>query len=90
MFIAESVQLDGEHLIAYFMKDKKKQRFKIHCTFNAFKAGIKIWDSWELNLKFRAKVLENIETKEKTYITYIECNEAKVIERLQDTHKSGK
>lgn len=90
LFIAESVQIKGDVIIAYFIGDEKKQHFKINCSFNAFQSGIRLWDTWELNIKFRTEILENTETQEKIYNTHFDCDKAKVIDRLQDEHKSGK
>ena len=87
--IVETVQPEGDIVIIYFQSDKQKQHFQINCSFNAFNLGIRLWDTWEFNLKFRAEEFEDPKTKVKSYFTHFDCDKAEPIYQIQGKYKKN-
>lgn len=80
--IIESVLPDNNKIIVYFEQDKEKQHFEIECKFDAFNLGLRKWEVWELQIKFRSEIFEDPKTKVKSYFTHFICNVATPIHEM--------
>lgn len=80
--IIESVEADNNNIIVYFEGDKEKQHFEIECAFDAFNLGMRKWEVWELNLKFRSEIFEDPKTGKKSYFINFVCNIANSIHEM--------
>ena len=87
--IAESPEPQNEFVIVCFESDASKQRFKINCLFNPFNFKIRIYDTWEFNLKFRSEVFEGDTEAEKFYLTHFDCDKAIPIIQAQGKYKKS-
>lgn len=82
--IIESVEPDNNKVIVYFEGDKLKQHFEIECMFDAFNLGMRKWEVWELHLKFRSEIFEELKSGVKSYFMHLDCNIATPI------HQNGR
>ena len=86
--IAEGVDLKVDNhpqsIIVEFTEDKSKQRFEVMCyDFDPYQHGIRKWDIWELNVKWKSQIFEDEKTGHKSYFTYLFCTKAKPIMQMQ-------
>lgn len=86
--IVESVNLKVENqpssIIVQFLEDKEKQHFEVlFYAFDAYRHGIRKWDIWELNVKWKSDIFVDQKTGNKSYFTYLFCTMAKPIMQMQ-------
>lgn len=85
--IAESVlpKKEGvtQSVIVEFIDDKDKQPFEIlFYDIDPYNSGLRKWEVWEFNVKWKSEVFMDEKTGEKSYFTHLICNKVSPIHEL--------
>lgn len=82
--IKESIKLKEGNLpqsvIVEFVDDKEGQDFEVlFYDIDPYRHGLRKWDVWELNVKWKSEIFTDTKTGVKSYFTYLVCDKVKPI-----------
>lgn len=85
--IAESVipQNDKvpQSVIVEFLDDKEKQTFEIlFYNLNPYQIGLRKWEVWEFNVKWKSEIFTDEKSGVKSYFTHLICDKVFPIHQL--------
>ncbi|KEY20326.1 hypothetical protein [Kaistella antarctica] len=82
--VALKVGNEPQSVIVEFVDDKEKQRFEVlFYDLDPFQLGIRLWDIWELTIKWKSEIFTDPKTEVKSYFTHLTCTKAKPIMQMQ-------